>query len=53
MDETLFAQYVRDIKKRGIGSWHRALLGRQTVIFLRWLASQGLSLARAAGPAFS
>lgn len=49
MDETLFAQYVRDIEKRGIGFWHRALLGRQTGVFLRWLASQGISPAQVDG----
>lgn len=49
MDDNLFAQYARDIKKRGIGFWHRSLLGRQTSIFLRWLDSQGISLAQVDG----
>lgn len=49
MDKTLFAQYVRDIKKRGTGFWHRALLRRQTDIFLRWLAARGISPAQVDG----
>ena len=49
MDETLLAQYANDLEKRGTKSWHRSLLGRQTSIFLRWLASQGISPAQADG----
>ena len=49
MDETLLAQYTSDLEKRGTKFWHRSLLGRQTSIFLRWLASQGISPAQADG----
>lgn len=49
MDETLFAHYSRDIKKRGTGLQHRLLLERQTTLFLRWLVSQGISPAQVDG----
>lgn len=49
MDETLFAQYVRDLKKQGTRFWHRLVLRHQTGLFLRWLASQDISLQQVDG----
>lgn len=43
-DNSLLTQYLRHLKKRKLGFWHRSLLKNQIRPFLRWLSLQGLRL---------